>query len=191
MYIVQPAWLAKIHVFPKDAQVSIYSKLDEPGVVFQSRTIGCRWFVSPSRIEVSTEKADEDCGKGVATVLNQLPWTPLVALGNNVTFTTPIRELERLPEEFRRQPEAPQGFDLSQRSFQFAASREGTIFNLQLSVSGDEIEISVNAHYELRNRDSSDAQQAASRFLQDRGTSESLMQHFLKASVEYGNPKPK
>ena len=113
-----------------------------------------------------------------------------MALGNNATFTAPSGELGRLPEEFRKQPAVPQGYELPLRSFHFGVSREGTVFHLQLSVTSDEIEISINAHNELRNHESGDAQQAARRFLQDRRTSESLVQHFFKVSVGYVNSDP-
>jgi len=187
MYIVQPAWLAKVGIIPKGIEVAIGSKLDEPGFRFFSPKLSSRWFVMPGRIEVDTEIPEEDCGGKVAEVLAALPWTPLVALGNNALYTAPLSEIEALPDEMRRPPEIPNGYELGQRTLHFGLSREKRLTNLQLSITSEEIELSINVHTELRDRDNNDAQEAACRFLQDRRDAEALARHLFKASIEYGD----
>ncbi len=80
MYIIQPAWLAKVGIIPKGIGVAIESKLDEPGFRFWSPKLPVRWYVTPSRIQVETQRADADCGELVASVFKSLPETPLIAL---------------------------------------------------------------------------------------------------------------
>jgi hypothetical protein len=187
MYIVQPAWLAKVGIIPQGIEVAIGSKLDEPGFRFLSPKLSSRWFVTPGRIEVETQSPEEDCGAKVADVLQVLPWTPLVALGNNVQYTAPLSEIDALPEEMRRAPAIPDEYELMQRSFHFGLGRENRIINLQLAIAPEEIELSVNVQTELRDRDSASAQAAARRFLQDRQEAEALIRHLFKANIEYGH----
>ncbi len=191
MYIVQPAWLAKVGIIPQDTQVTIASKIDEPGFRFSSPKLPFRWFVSPSRVEVDTDSPEVDCGEKVEAVLRALPWTPLAALGNNTIYTASRAELDALPEEFQRVPETPAGYGLAQRGFHFAAQREQPVFNLQLSIKAEEVELSVNVHTELRDLDSDAAQAAAQaaarRFLLDREKAEALVGHFFRASIHHGN----
>ncbi len=187
MYIVQPPWLAKVNIIPQGVEVAISSKLDEPGFRFFAPKLPLRWFVTPSRIEVETESPQENCGDKVAAVLSNLPWTPLVALGNNAVYTAPLSAIDTLSEEMRRAPGVPEGYALAQRSFHFALSREKRVTHLQLSVTPEEIELSVNVHTELRDRDSEAAQKAARRFLEDRREAEVLAHHLFKANIEYGH----
>jgi len=187
MYIVQPAWLAKVQIVPEGIEVAIASKLDEPGFRFTSPKLRSQWFVTPSRIEVQSEHPEENCGAKVAAILAALPWTPLVALGNNALYSAPLSELEVLPEPFRATPQVPEHYQMVQRSSHFGLSREERLTNLQLSITREEIELSVNVHTELRDKESGFAQAAARRFFQDRADGESLMQQLFKARVQHGN----
>jgi hypothetical protein len=191
MYIVQPPWLAKIGILPKGTSVTVASKLDEPGFRFSFPKFPFRWFVSPSRMEVETESWQLDCGEKVGKVLESLPWTPLIAIGNNTIYTAAIAELGNLPEDVRRESEMPQGYEFAQRSFHHCVKREDRSFNLQLSITPEEIELSVNVHTELRDRDSEVASRAAHRFLQDREAGEALIEHFFKARIEHGDTDAK
>jgi hypothetical protein len=187
MYIVQPAWLTKVEIIPKGIDVAIGTKLDEPGFRFFSPKLSCRWVVTPSRIEVETEIPEADCGRIVAAVLEKLPWTPLIALGNNAVYSAPRSEIDMLPDEMRRVSEIPGGYELTQHSFHFGLSRENRIANLQLSITSEEIELSINVNTELRNRDSGTVQAAARRFLQDRADAESLARQLFKVNIEHGH----
>jgi hypothetical protein len=187
MYIVQPAWLARIGIIPKGVEVAIGSKLDEPGFRFFSPKLAFHWFVTPSRIEVETEDPDEDCGGIVATVLANLPWTPLLGLGNNAVYTAALSEIDALPDPIRRPPEIRGGYDLAQRSFHFGLSRENRVINLQLSITLETVEMSINVHTELRNRDSETTQAAARRFLPDLREAETIARQLWKVDIDHGN----
>jgi hypothetical protein len=191
MYIVQPAWLSKIGIVPKGSTFGIFSKLDEPGFRFSSPKLGFSWLINPSRIEVDTENPEENCGEMVAAVLTALPHTPLVALGNNAVYWAPLSEIASLPEQLRDPPETPEGYAFTQRSFHFGLAQDGRISNLQLSITPEELELSVNVHTELRERDTDAAQAAARRFLQDRREAEVLIRHLFKANIDgNGTSKP-
>jgi len=135
MYIVQPSWLATIKIIPPGIAIVIGTKMDEPGFRFSSPKLHHRWPVTPGRIQVETERPDENCGEKVAAVLQALPWTPLAALGNNTTYVAPLMEFSSLPDEMRRCPEAPTGYQLTQRSHHFAAGQDSRTFNIRLSIT--------------------------------------------------------
>jgi len=185
IYIIQPAWLAEVGIIPRDIPVEIFSKLDEPGFRFSSPKLSTRWIVTPSFVQVESEKVDEDCGGAMARVLNRLPWTPLVALGNNTVFHSSLDDLENIAslEVLERVP--PSGFGFAQKSIHYGLKREQTIFNLQLSITEDQVELTVNAHTELRGRKSDDAQRAAERFFEDRKTGEKLIAELFKVSMTH------
>jgi hypothetical protein len=186
MYIVQPAWLAKIGLIPAGTQMTIASKLDEPGFRFFSPKLRSRWFVTPGRIEVETESHEEDCGTLLATVLEQLPWTPLLGIGNNAIYTAGLDELERLPSLGCFSPTGPEGYELAQRTFHLGVSRQEETFNLQLAIMKEEIEISANTHRETRGDESSVAQETARKFFDHRRESEKLLRSLFQAEIDYG-----
>jgi hypothetical protein len=194
MYIVQPAWLAGMKIIPKEIVVTIGSKFDEPGFRFSSPKLASRWFVSPNRVVVETENPNEDCGKHLAKVLKRLPWTPLAAIGNNASYKAPLSDLPLLTKNMRNAPDLPEGFALAQRSFHFALSQGNRVFNVQLSVTPEEIQLATNVHTELANvkkETSGTAQTAAKRFLQDRTEAEALIEHFFKVRIDHANSNGK
>lgn len=185
MYIVQPAWLAKIGIIPQGIQVGIASRVDQPGFRYISPKLHSRWFVSPSKIEVEAEDPDEDCGGTAAKVLTALPWTPLTAIGNNTVYVASLEELKSLPDVARCRVPVPSGYDLAQTSLHYGLKEGDRVFNLQLSMTEEEIELSANVHTDLVGRDSEYAQAAARRFLQDRKDAEALIKHLFKTSIDY------
>ena len=186
MYILQPPWLMKIGIFPKRTNFVIWSKFDEPGFRFQpqGQDLPSRWFVTPSRIDVETDKPEEDCGKKVADVLSKLPWTPLAAIGNNTIYEAPLSELDTLSDLQHFNPVVPAGFDLIQRSFHLGVANGDQQYNLQLSVTKELMELSVNVNTELTGKESEFSLQAARNFLEHRKQAEYLIQHLLKARLE-------
>lgn len=188
MYIIQPAWLAEVDIIPKGIPVEIYSKLDEPGFRFTSPKMPTRWIVTPSRIQVESDRPDEDCGGAMARVFEQLPWTPLVALGNNTIYRASLDELAHLPLFGSLKQDPPTGFEFAQKMVHYGLKRGETVFNLMLALTEDEVEVSVNAHNELQGHKSRDAQLVARRFLQDRETAEVLIAELFDASVTYAKP---
>jgi hypothetical protein len=187
MYIVQPPWLAKIGLIPRGVEVAIGSKLDEPGFRFLSPKLRSSWYITPGRIEVETEAEDENCGEQVATVLSRLPWTPLAGIGNNFIYEAPPSEVERLPDLRQFDPVPPPEYEMHQRSYRLGVNRGERLFNLQLSVTRGLIELSINVHTELRDRESQVAQDAAREFLANRTEGQRLAQSLFKASIEHGD----
>ena len=188
IYIIQPAWLAEVDIIPKGIPVEIQSKLDEPGFRFTSPKMPTRWIVTPSRIQVESDRPDDDCGGAMARVFEQLPWTPLLALGNNTIYRASLDELVHLPLFGSLKQEPPTGFEFAQKMVHYGLKRGETLFNLMLALTTDEVEVSVNAHYELQGHKGRDAQLVARRFLQDRETAEELIAELFDASVTYAKP---
>jgi hypothetical protein len=198
IYIIQPAWLVEVEILPKGIPIAIESNMDEPGFRFSSPKLPMKWFIAPNRIMITTESPAEDCGSMVAKVLENLPWTPLTAIGSNAIYTAPISDLGALTARFRDAPTTPTGYGFKQRSFHFGVSRGNRVFNLQLSVTDAEIDVSINAHTDLQEekdgkRASKAAQEAANRFLQDRLEADSLVQNLFQVRIEdaSSDAKPK
>jgi len=187
MYIVKPAWLSGIGIVPKGTPVVIHTNLDGPGFRFTSPKLPFSWSISPSHIEVDTESSEENCGEKVAAVLKALPHTPLVALGNNTVYSAPLSETAQLPDQFRGLPETPTGYAFAHRSFHFGLLRDARVTNLMLSITAEEVELSINVQTELRDHDTDAVQAAALRFSQDRQEAEVLVRQLFKANIEYEN----
>jgi hypothetical protein len=188
MYIIQPAWLAKVGILPKDVQVAIQSRLDEPGFRFSSLKLHWRWVVTPNLIQIETDRPEVDCGEVLARVFDKLPWTPLIALGNNAVYQAPLRDIESIPLALSLRRETPEGFPCVQRTLHYGLKHEDTLFNVQLAATEDELELVVNAHTELLGHESEDAQKAARRFFEDRHTGERLTKDLFPGSVIDDNP---
>jgi hypothetical protein len=183
IYVIQPAWLAEIGIIPKSTQVEIYSDLTEPGFRFTSSKLNSRWVITPNRIHVETDDPNKDCGVEMAKVLGHLPWTPLVALGNNTTYLAPRDEIAGLPLIAAIDPPVPEGFDFVQKTVHLGLRQGETLFNLQVAATEEELELSCNAHTELKGRSSDFAQESAMRFFEVRKTAQSLITALFQASV--------
>jgi hypothetical protein len=189
MYIVQPSWLAKIGVFPKGTKYAIYAKLDEPGSRFVPQVVPMsKWTVSPSRIDVETDVCGEDCGEKIAKVLDKLPETPLKAIGNNFTYEAPVSELDSLKEFACFDPAVPEGYEVWQRTFHVGLTKDDQMFNVQLSVTKEAMELSVNVHTELKDKEEAGyAARVARSFPKHREQAEFLITNVLKARVEHAS----
>lgn len=183
MFIVQPPWLSKIKVFDEGTKFTIWTKFDEPGFRFQPNGLPSRWYVTPSRIDVETDRPDEDCGQKVGDVLAKLPWTPLTAIGNNTVYETDLSELNDLECFGAFTPVLPEGFELAQRSFYLGIAHGDQQYNLQLSVTKEVVDLAVNVHTELSGRDPSFSEQAVRNFFAQRKIAKSLIEQVLKAKV--------
>lgn len=190
IYIVQPAWLADQGIVPKGEQVGIFSKLDEPGFRFSAPKMRSRWLVTPSRIEVSSKHPDEDCGALVGQVLERLKWTPLKAVGTNVSFRAPLEEQDNLKGFVGFRPAVPAGYSFEQRSLHMAVKDGGHVFNLQLSVTDEFVELAANSHTDTEKSGTELGQVAAKKHMEHRRRLEALIGEIFTLSVEYANPEP-
>lgn len=191
MYILTPPWLHKHEVIASDQELDIEFNLAQPGIRYRARGDGTVWTVSPQRVAVESTQPDVDCGAKIARILEALPETPLIAIGNNASYMADAGEVAQLADEVRTFPlkQSPgAGETVDQRTFHVAVKRQefGTT-NLQLAVSADKCVLSCNAHLRLEGREDANAAaiQAAQRFFDDRVHSESLMAHFFGAQVAY------
>ena len=75
------------------------------------------------------------------------------AIGNNTVYEAPLAELDRLPDLNRFNPQVPDGFEVAQRSFHVGIAHGDQVFNLQLSITKELVELSVNVHTELAGKD--------------------------------------
>jgi hypothetical protein len=119
-------------------------------------------------------------------MLERLPWTPLVGIGNNTVYSAGLDELERLPTLNCFNPTAPKGYELARRSFQLGVSRGEELFNLQLAIVKEGIEISANTHRELRDHESGAAQETARNFFGHRRESEDLLRALFQVDIDHG-----
>jgi hypothetical protein len=185
IYIVQPAWLAGRGIIPKATPIAMEAKLDEPGFRFSSTKMRSKWTVTPTRIDVSSDNPDEDCGAPVSKVLHFLQWTPIKAVGNNATYEAPLSELESLRDLLGVYPACPEGFTPRQRSFHVGLGRGDQVFNVQLSVTDKGVELATNTHTDTTNRDNELAQFAAQNFLQHRQIAEQLACDFFGVEIDH------
>ncbi len=187
MYIIQPAWLAEVGIIPRGTEVAISSKIDAPGFRFSSPKLPARWIVTPNLIQVETDQPDIDCGEAVAKVIEKLPWTPLIAIGNNSIYEAPLEELVGTRIPLPATQVAPEGFEFTQRTIHYGLKHGSTVFNIQLAITEDEVALTLNAHTELGVRKSEEAKHAAQQFFHDRQTAEGLVSHFFQSSLTYAD----
>jgi hypothetical protein len=185
VYIVQPHWLASKDLLPKGLEVVIESKMDEPGFRFTSAQLKVRWFITPTRIAIETDDPAEDCGDLMARLLRWLPETPVVAIGNNANYEAkPAAGMVRGLPDYPISQTLP-GDRLSQRSFHVAVQRDKCVFNLQLSLTAERIELLINSHCPIAGeRGAALAQEHAKQFLEHRRMGGELARHHLKVDVD-------
>lgn len=151
MYIIQPAWMARKGLFANDAEVSIESKLDEPGFRYQMEGSGLRWVVTPTRIIVETEDESQDCGFPIAQLLRLLPETPVSAVGNTSVFG--VEGL--VPPPVISSEEQLRGYNVKERNLHIAIEVEKTIYNLGLRWKSAGTELLVNGLRPISNGETS------------------------------------
>jgi hypothetical protein len=194
IYIVQPEWLTRAGILPRNTPITIDANLTRPGFRLRSPDLGSTWVVAPNRLVISTERRSEDCGALMAQVLRRLQWTPLSALGNNSIYEAPADEgvpvASRLIPGFEVLPPTSQTLDIEQRSLLLAIRRGERLINVQLELLQQVARIAVNVHTGLREQnDTAPAVAAATRFLADRAEAERIVSDILhlELSDDAGN----
>jgi hypothetical protein len=190
IYIIQPAWLAKRQIIPSDVQVAIATKMDEPGFRFQPQKLATQWVVAPDRIEISTRQEATDCGLPMSQVLENLPWTPLKAVGCNTVYRSVLDNLAAMAALHDFQPTEPAGFQLAQRTLHVALKSDGHVFNLQLAATTEALELSVNIHTDVTGQGSDAAANAARMFLEHRSQAERLVAEIFGVGVDHADHEP-
>lgn len=151
IYIIQPAWLTAIGIFEVQTPIQIETDLRRPGFKLSSPGFNSTWFVTPGKLSVETSSPRENCGRYVAEVLKHLKWTPVTAIGSNVTFLANRTEIEPFPvlDVGTGIVVLPDGVSEARRAFATSLNRSGRTFNLNVTLTGDLIELTGNAHASL------------------------------------------
>lgn len=183
--IVQPQWLTAKGLLPVGVEITLESKLDESGFRFHSPELKVCWLVTPTHIVIETDDQGVDCGALMARLLTFLPETPLVGVGNNALFETQSEAgtVGSLPDY----PviETMSGDILRQQAFLVSIAREPCLFNLQLSILPERVELFMNVHCPVGGwQKSALAQEHAKRFMEHRRAAAVLARHHLKVTVD-------
>lgn len=146
IYVVQPKLLAEIGVFPTEQPVFVSGDLTQPGIRFDVNA--AKWVVRPDRLSVESERADVDCGELVKKTLTALCWTPIMAVGVNLAFTSSGDSETELPANLR----LPNHPDATVRTVHVCIPHGGSKINFVLTREADELLLSMNAHTDFSGR---------------------------------------
>jgi len=149
IYIIQPAWLREVSLFPDTPKVRVQSDMRQPGFRYQNLDDDLLWNVRPDRFMVESKAWDADCGTPISKVLENLPWTPVRAVGSNVTFRCDPEQANDLTEKMFQPVTIPDAYSQAQRTWHAGLKREDTLTNLQLCATPEHIDLSINVHTEI------------------------------------------
>lgn len=133
-------------VLPDGCVIELLSDFTQPGLRFSINDT--QWTVRPERLGVETTNPYTDCGQFVSKVLSHLCWTPVKAIGTNILFVGDVASEGDLPQSFRLP--VSQQLPATQRSVHIALEQGEVIVNIQLSSKGEELELSLNIHTEVK-----------------------------------------
>ena len=188
IYIIQPHWLSEVEIIPTGTNVAIQADMRSPGFKFKaSGDDDLLWSVRPDRLTVQSKQFDIDCGKPIAEVLKHLPWTPVVAVGCNVAFRAPLDLFDKVSHLFSSHSVADD-YKLAQKTWHRGIKRDHLVFNIQLAVRDDSIDLSLNTHTEAKKdltiRESNQiARESCNSFIEQRDEAIKLAQSLL--NVEF------
>ena len=150
IYIIQPHWLSEIGVVPAGAKISLQADMRSPGFKFKLPDDNdLLWSIRPDRLSVQSDRFAVDCGKPISKVLEQLPWTPVLAVGCNATFTASLDQFDKISRFFPSELIADD-YSFAQKTYHRGIQRDGLVFNIQLSVTHDSIDLSLNTHTDAK-----------------------------------------
>lgn len=150
IYIIQPKLLFEMGLIEKDCKVKLQSDFSQPGIRFETNHL--TWHVRPERVSVETTDPKIDCGQPLVKLLDNLLWTPTMAVGVNTVFYGDSETEKFLPSNFRLPTVS--GFEPAQRTCHVSTHRDGRTLNLQLAHNQETegpagIELNLNVHTAL------------------------------------------
>lgn len=149
VHVIHPKWLAEVGLLPDGTKVRMSSDFRRPGFELSPEGMNVKWDIKPDRLIIVSKSRQEDCGGILASVLEALPWTPLLGVGVNVEFTGLPEDIDGLPESCSLPScQDVEGYGLRQRTMHIGLTRGPHIFNMQVS-SHEKVELSINVHTEL------------------------------------------
>lgn len=187
IYIIQPQWLTEIGLISLGTQVEIKTDFRQLGFRISAEDQGVVWNVRPDKLLTEAEDPQINCGEFLGTVLANLNWTPIVAVGNNALFSSDIGNLEQIRNFFPDSP-VPEEYEEVQKTWHRSIRRESHVFSTQLSIKADEIELALNVHTDVQGRGSHAevnqyAQQNCNDFLSQRDESLRVTSEMLGMEV--------
>ncbi len=140
IYVIQPQVLHAMGVLDQ-AKVGIAGDLTAPGIRFEANKLV--WTVRPDRLAAETVDPSVDCASSIRLVLENLLWTPVLAVGLNYTYSCALDE----PVDGMLQPPIVQ--DAVQCSAHVGLARGEATVNIQLSRTRELQELAINVNYDL------------------------------------------
>ncbi len=180
IYIIQPQWLTQVKILGPDEELLVESNFSEPGFRFRSQKSSFQWTVSPTRIAIESTDPSEDCGEIIARILALLPHTPLKAIGNNAFYRAPLEESKETAL-----CQVPTGYEVSQRSWHTGLLKSDALYNIQKSITQENIGLHCNVHFKVEDKGSEFVQACARRFFENRSESEALLSQVFKVQIEH------
>lgn len=178
IYIIQPKLLLEMGVIPTDCKVKLQSDFSHPGIRFELGDV--RWNVRPERLAVESKNPEIDCGIAIGRLLEQLVWTPTMAVGVNTVFLGDAETEQQLPEHFKLPTTAK--FETVQRTCHVSCRSGDSVLNLQLNYNAGKegaqpaVQLMLNVHTNLSEKNetrtqielNASARQACNSFLKQR-----------------------
>jgi|GEM_PF-5589349 len=153
VYIIHPEWLTTIGAIQKGAEYNIQINFATPGFrLTPKKGDGVTWTVQPDRLLVESDKCDGLEWNAVQTVIKQLPWTPLNAIGANFHYKVMAAANEgTATDESMPRKAFPCGYNvkLDGRHWSLSRSDALAICNVHLNRDSDSCSILVNYHTDL------------------------------------------
>lgn len=176
-YIVSPQWLDSTGIWScKDLQLGLGAIKD--GVQFRSEDV--EWFISHERLQIASR--DVDCGVLAASVLKELPHTPMYAVGSNFSFAIEGGGMDsESPIVSAMKSTVPT--DLPPKLFRWGIIiHEGPVrMDISFVIGEQTQNVAVNCHRGTANL--VDAMDAARRFSDDKKNAESKVEKILKEAI--------
>lgn len=185
IYIFRPDWVGEFEDCPEKSEVSFDADFSQPGFKLASDQFGSEWIVRPDRLLLQPRTSENNSGRTLAAVIRKLPFTPLRAVGSNVSFESDVSELRGLSVSALEPISAPDPYEVSQRTWHMAARKGDEVFNLQLSVQDEKALLSANVHTDVKGKAAGFAAEAAERFLEHRRESVALFESILGAKISH------
>ncbi|MHB1036792.1 MAG: hypothetical protein ACYC35_20300 [Pirellulales bacterium] len=188
-YIIHPEWLTKEGIIAEGEAVEAEIAIGGREVAFRFKTGDFAWKVDYSRLIVSTEK-NGDTAAIVAKVVEKLPHTPLMAIGNNFRYRcNRSKWTGRLPTLDDIGPDQLRAYgDVQSVGWKASVTQSGGV-TLNTEVSLDLTEpvspmLTVNVNYHRPVSSATELIAAAQRFAEDQKASVTFLESLLREKVE-------
>ncbi len=141
IYVLQPENLARMNAIRSEKKVLVMGDLSAPGVRIVDGDVN--WIIRPDRVSIESNNPSSNCGEKLARVTDSLIWTPIVAIGMNVTFRG------ELSVDVVGDLELHQIDRAVQCTCHAAFVFQGGLLNVQLSRTTEHQELTLNAHFDI------------------------------------------